>query len=157
MRIGRAPCCVDGSQTAGERGINVDHVTLFGWVQRFTPLLINAARPTRHCAADRWFVDESYVKVSGVRSYVYRAVDQHGQVIDVYVSSRRDIAAARRFFTEALAFHGDPTEVITDRAPALARVIAELLPTALHNTGQFQNNRVECNHGRLKARLRPAI
>jgi len=63
-------------------------------VQRFTPLLINAARPTRHLAGDRWFVEETYVKVSGVWSYLYRAVDQHGRVIDVYVSQRRDIASA---------------------------------------------------------------
>jgi IS6 family transposase len=78
-----------------------------------------------------------------------------GQVIDVYVSQRRDIASARRFFTAALTVHGDPTEVITDRAPALANVIEELVPAALHNTGQYENNRVECDHGRLKARLRP--
>ena len=145
----------DLEELLAERGIEVDHVTLYRWVQRFTPLLIDAARPARHLAWDRWFVDETYVKVSGVWSYVYRAVDQHGQVIDVYVSQRRDIASARMFFTVALAVHGNPGEVITDRAPALANVIEELLPAALHNTGQYQNNRVECDHGRLKARLRP--
>ena len=95
------------------------------------------------------------MKVNGVWRYVYRAVDQHGQVIDVYVSGRRDIAAARRFFTTALAAHLSPAEVITDRAPALANVIDELIPAAFHNTGQFENNRCECDHGRLKARLRP--
>jgi IS6 family transposase len=145
----------DLEELLAERGIEVDHVTLYRWVQRFTPLLITAARPTRHLAGDRWFVDETYVKVGGVWSYVYRAVDQHGQVIEIYVSSRRDIASARRFFTAALAVHGDPAEVITDRAAALANVIEQLLPAALHNTGQYQNNRVECDHGRLKARLKP--
>jgi len=138
-----------------ERGIEVDHVTLYWWVQRFTPLSIDAARPRRHLAGDRWFVDETYVKVSGVWSYVYRAVDQRGQVIDVYVSQRRDIASARAFFTAALSVHDVPTEVVTDRAPALANVIKELVPAALHITGQYENNRVECDHGRLKARLRP--
>ena len=73
----------------------------------------------------------------------------------MYVSRRRDIASARRFFTTALSLHGDPGEVITDRAPALANVIADLVPAALHNTGQYENNRVECDRGRLKARLRP--
>ena len=145
----------DLEELLAERGIEVDHVTLYRWVQRFTPLLIDAARPVRHLAGDRWFVDETYVKVAGVWSYVYRAVDQHGQVIDVYVSQRRDIASARTFFTAALAVHGDPGEVITDRAPALANVIEDLIPAALHNTGQYENNRVECDHGRLKARLRP--
>ena len=117
--------------------------------------MIEAARPVRHVAGDRWFVDETYVKIAGVWRYVYRAVDQDGQVIDVYVSQRRDIASARTFFTAALAVHGVPTEVITDRAPALANVIEDLIPAAWHNTGQYQNNRVECDHGRLKARLRP--
>ncbi len=74
-------------------------------------------------------------------------------MIDVYVSQRRDIGFARRFFTAAVAVHGDPAEVVTDRAPALVNVIEELVPAALHNTGQ--NNRVECDRGRLKARLRP--
>ena len=73
----------------------------------------------------------------------------------MYLSPRRDIAAARRFFTASLAAHGEPAQVVTDRAPALAHVIDELIPAALHNTGRYQNNRVECDHGRLKARLRP--
>jgi len=121
----------DLEELLAERGIEVDHVTLYRWVQRFTPLLIDAARPARHLAGDRWFVDETYVKVSGVWSYVYRAVDQQGQVIDVSVSQRRDIASARMLFTAALAVHGDPAEVITDRAPALANVIEDLVPGRL--------------------------
>ena len=124
-------------------------------MQRFTPLLIDAARPSRHCVGRRWFVDETYVKVAGVWRYVYRAVDGHGQIIDVYVSVRRDIAAARAFFTAAIAAHGEPEQVVTDRAAALANAIEELLPSALHNTTKYANNRVECDHGRLKARLRP--
>ena len=103
----------------------------------------------------RWFADETSVKVAGVWRYVYRAVDEHGQVIDVLVSARRDIAAARRFFVRMLAVHEDPEEITTDRAPALAAVIAELLPAAVHDTEQYANNRMECDHGRLKARLRP--
>ena len=145
----------DLEELLAERGIEVDHVTLFRWVQRFTPELIDAARPSRHTVGDRWFVDETYVKVSGVWRYVYRGVDQHGQVIDVFVSRHRDIASARRFFTTALRAHRTPSEVITDRAPALANVIEELIPTAFHNTGQYENNRCEADHGRLKARLRP--
>ena len=124
-------------------------------MQRFTPLAIDAARTCRRSAGDRWFVDETYVKVAGVWRYVYRAIDQHGQGIDVFVARRRAIAAARRFFATALTAHGEPAEVITDRAAALANVIEDLIPAAFHNTGQYENNRVECDHGRLKARLRP--
>ncbi|MCW2643083.1 MAG: Integrase catalytic region [Dactylosporangium sp.] len=81
-----------------ECGIEVDQVTGYRWVQRFTPLLADAARFTRHSPGDRWHVDETYVKVNGVWRYVYRAVDKYGQVIDVLVSARRDGDSARRFF-----------------------------------------------------------
>ena len=145
----------DLEELLAERGIDVDHVTLFRWVQRVTPMLINAARPCRHAVGSRWFVDETYVKVAGVWRYVYRAVDEHGQVIDVLVSKRRNIAAARRLFIAAIEAHGEPGEVVTDRAAALAYVIVELMTDAMHNTAQYANNWIECDHGRLKARLRP--
>ena len=68
--------------------IEVDHVTIYRWLQRFTPLLADAAGPCRHTAGDRWFVDETYVRVDGRWRYVYRAVDQAGQIIDVWVSAK---------------------------------------------------------------------
>jgi IS6 family transposase len=145
----------DVEELLGERGIEVDHVTIYRWVQRFTPLLADAAGPCRHPVGDFWFVDETYVKVAGRWRYVYRAVDQYGQIIDVLVSARRDLRAARRFFAGALRAHGEPVEVVTDRAPALLAAIEGLFPAAFHNTEQYANNRVECDHGRLKARLRP--
>lgn len=83
-----------------ERGIEVDHVTIHRWVQRFTPLLIDAARPCRHSVGSRWFVDETYVKVAGKWRYVYRAVDEQGQIIEVSVSPRRNMDAARTFSGE---------------------------------------------------------
>jgi transposase-like protein len=145
----------DLEELLAERGIQVDHVTLYRWVQRFTPILANAAGPCRHGVTRRWFVDETYVKVSGTWRYVYRAVDEQGQVIDVFVSKTRDTKAATRFFASAIGVHGAPTEVTTDRAPALARAITELLPVALHDTTQYANNGVEADHGRLKSRLQP--
>jgi IS6 family transposase len=145
----------DVQELLAERGIEADHVTVYRWVQRFTPLLADAARPCRHSVGDSWFVDETYVKVAGKWRYVYRAVDQHGQIIDVYVSPRRDVRAARQFFATALRAHGEPVEVVTDRARALRAAIDELMPAAFHNTEQYTNNRIECDHGRLKARLRP--
>jgi IS6 family transposase len=120
-----------------------------------SPLLADAAWPCRHTVGDRWYVDETYVKVAGRWRYVYRAVDQYGQIIDVYVSARRDTMAARWFFTTARRAHGEPTEVVTDRAWALRAVIDELIPAAFHNTEQYANNQIEADHGRLKSRLRP--
>ena len=124
-------------------------------MQRFTPLVIEAARPCRHSVGDRWFVDETYVRVAGAWRYVYRAVDQHGQVIDVLVSKRRNIPAATRFFETMLVGRDRPTEVTTDLAAPLLRVVDDLLAEVLHDTSQYGNNGIECDHGRLKARLRP--
>ncbi len=100
-------------------------------------------------------MDETYVKVAGLWVYLYRAIDQYGQVIDVLVSQKRDLAATRRFFLRALEHGPHPTEVSTDRAPAYPRVIEELMAAACHVTEQYANNSVEADHGRLKARLRP--
>jgi transposase-like protein len=146
----------DVEELLTERGVEVDHVTVYRWVQRFTPLLADAARPCRHLVGDRWFVDETYVKVAGRWRYVYRAIDQFGQVIDVFVSARRDAKAARRFFERAIsATKVTPVEFTTDQAPVYPAVLEELLPAACHRTDQYANNRVEADHGRLKARLRP--
>jgi transposase-like protein len=145
----------DVEELLGERGVEVDHVTVYRWVQRFTPLFAEAARPLRHAAGERWFVDETYVKVAGRWRYLYRAVDQYGQVIDVLLSEHRDTAAARRFFTRALRHGPAPVEVTTDQAGPYLRVLDELVPAAAHLTEQYANNRVESDHARLKARLRP--
>ena len=145
----------DVEELLTERGVEVDHVTVYRWVQRFTPLFADAARPLRHAAGDRWFVDETYVKVAGRWRYLYRAVDQYGQVIDVLLSEQRDTAAARRFFTRALAHGAAPVEVTTDKAGPYIRVLDELVPAAAHVTEQYGNNSVEADHGGLKARLRP--
>ena len=145
----------DVEELLAERGVTVDHVTVYRWVQRFTPEFIEAARFCRHVPGDRWFADETYVKVTGRRTYLYRAIDQHGQVIDVLLSVRRDLAAARRFFTRALRAGTIPAEVTTDRAAAYPRSLDELIPSALHTVERYAHNPVEADHGRLKARLRP--
>ena len=119
-------------------------------------MLADAARFPRHSPGDRWYVDETYVKVNGVWSYVYRAIDQHGQVIDVLLSARRDAAAARRFFTRALrTLKVTPSEVVTDAAAVYLAVLDELLPSAWHHVEQYANNPIEVDHGQLKRRLRP--
>ena len=146
----------DVEELLTERGVEVDHVTVYRWVQRFTPLLAEAARPCRHAVGSRWHVDETYVKVAGRWRYVYRAIDQCGQVIDVFVSPRRDARAARRFFEQAIDITKvSPSEVVTDRAPTYPVVLEELLPAAWHRTDRYANNGIETDHGRLKARLRP--
>jgi DDE domain len=78
----------DVEELLAERGIEVDHVTIYCWRQRFTPLHVEAARPCRHSVGNRWQVDEAYVKVAGRWRYVYRAIDQFGQAIDISLLSR---------------------------------------------------------------------
>jgi transposase-like protein len=146
----------DVEELLAERGVEVDHVTVYRWVQRFTPIFAEAARPSRHAVGNRWLVDETYLKVAGSWRYLYRAIDQFGQVVDVYFSERRDATAARLFFSRAIAStQVEPTEVVTDRAQAYPRVLDDLLPGAHHHVGQYANNAIEADHGRLKARLRP--
>jgi IS6 family transposase len=125
-----------------------------GSVQRFTPLFADAGRPLRHATGDRWFVDETYVKVAGRWRYLFRAVDQYSQVIDVMLAEQRDTAAARRFFIRALRY--GPAPVRGDHRPGqpYLRVLDELVPAA-HITEQYDNNPIESDHARLKARLRP--
>jgi transposase-like protein len=146
----------DVEELLTERGVEVDHVTVYRWVLRFTPLLGDAARPCRHAVGDRWQVDETYVRVAGQWRYVYRAIDQFGQVIDVLVSARRDAETARRFLQRAIGVtFVAPGEVTTDQAPVYPVVLEERLPAAWHRTDRYANNRVECDYCRLKARLRP--
>jgi transposase-like protein len=137
----------DLEELLAERGIEVDHTSIYRWVQRFTPLLADAARPCRHAVGTRWQVDETDVKVAGQWRYVYRAVDQFGQVIDVFVSRRRDASAARRFFDRAIATtRTRPVEVVTDKAATCPVVLDELLPGAWHRTDRHANNRIEVRH-----------
>jgi transposase-like protein len=146
----------DVEKLLAERGIAVDHMTVHRWVRRFGPLLADAARFARHRVGDRWHVDETYVKVAGRWVYLYRAVDQFGQVIDVYASTRRNAEAARRFFRRAKDTTGvTPSEVITDRAPTYVRVLDELWPAVWHHIEQYANNRVEADHAQFKHWLRP--
>ena len=145
----------DVEELLAERGIDVDHVTVFRWVQRFTPILVGAARPARHSVGDRWHVDETYLKVAGTWR-TCTGPSTSSAVVDVLLSTKRDAQAARRFFTKAMAgTQTEPAEVVTDRAPAYLGVLDELLPAALHEVDQYANNKVEADHGRLKARLRP--
>jgi transposase-like protein len=146
----------DVEELLTERGVQVDHTTIYRWVLRFTPLLAEAARPCRHAVGDRWQVDETYVKVAGQWRYVYRAIDQFGQVIDVYVSRQRDAKAASRFFQRAIgSTKVTPAEVTTDQAPVYSAVLEELLPATWHRTDRYDNNHIDADHGRLKSRLHP--
>ena len=130
----------DVEELLAERGIQVDHVSIYRWVQRFAPEFAEAARARQHVIADRWHVDETYLKVGGIWRYLFRAIDQC-QVIDVFLSPRRDAKAARCFFERAIdRTRISPVEVTTDRYRAYPRIIDDLLPAAFHDTEAYANN-----------------
>jgi len=131
-----------------ERGIKVDHVTIYRWVQRFAPGFAEATRARQHLVGDRWHVDETYLKVGGTWHYLFRAIDQFGQVIDVFLSPRRNREAASRLFAQAISrTRVSPTEVTTDRYRVYPCVLDELLPAAFHDTEAHANNTLEPDHG----------
>lgn len=147
--------CRDVEELLVERGVDVDHVTVHRWIRWFAPLLADAARFARHSPGDRWFVGDTYVKVNGVWRYVYRPIDQYGQIIDVLVSARRNCDAARRFFQRALStLKVAPSELVIDMAAIYAGVLDELVPSTWHHVERYTNNPIEADHIRLKRRLR---
>jgi transposase, IS6 family len=145
----------DVEELLAERGIEVDHVTIYRWVLRFTPLLAKAARPCRHAVGDRWQADETYVNVAGQWRYSYRAIDQVGQVIDVSSPLGEMPRPPTGSSSEPSTRQGQAAKVTTDRALVYPSVLEELLPAARHRTDRYANNRVEADHGRLMAWLRP--
>ena len=139
----------DVEELLAERGVEVDHVSVYRWVQRFTPLLAEAARPGRHTVGDRWFVDETYVKVASQWRYVYWAVDQFGQVIDVVVS--HDATSGR----PAGSSSGPSARPRLDPSrwsPTEQRRTRPCWKSYYQEPGIAP---IEADHGRLKARLGP--
>jgi transposase-like protein len=145
----------DVAELLAERGICVDASTVFDWVQRFAPLYQEAARPHRKPVRGRWSIDETYIKVAGVACYVFRAIDEWRQVIDVYVSPTRDAAAATTFLRRAVKDTGvRPHTATTDKAPIYPPALAVVLPETTHVTGKREQQEIERDHQHLKGRYR---
>jgi transposase-like protein len=125
-----------------ERGIEVDHVTVYRWVQRFTTVFLATARPCRHATGDRWFVDETSVKSRAGESTCWRGSTSLARS-STSLSHRGGIwqPSLSSIFNQAPQQVLRPTEVITDRAPAYLRVLDERLPNALHVVEQYANIR----------------
>lgn len=145
----------DRAPAASSLACTLDRETGF----RFTPLFIDAAGGRRLPVGRRWHVDDTYIRVGGAWRYLYRAIDEHGQVVDVLLSGRRDATAARQFFLLArLRTTGLPDEVATDRAPMYRQVLRDLLPWAIHETRRDAPPRELAPSRAItpgKARLRP--
>lgn len=139
-----------------ERGLSVDRSTVYRWVQRFLPLFQQAARAHRRAVGTRWRVDETYVRLQGHWTYVYRAIDEDGQVVDAYFSERRNARAAQTFFERVIGETGvRPQRVTTDKAKCYPPALRVVLPTVEHRRSKYLNNGMERDHGHLKQRLYP--
>jgi transposase, IS6 family len=146
----------DVTELLAERGVAVDPSSVYAWVQAFAPLYEAAARTCRRAVGECWSVDETYVKVAGDWAYVFRTLDEHGQVVDVFVSAERATEDAAAFFRRAIEATGVvPTEVTTDCAAAYPPALAVALPPVAHETGKAAQQRIERDHQHRKGRLRP--
>jgi IS6 family transposase len=155
----------DLEQMMGERGVAVDHTTIFRWVQAYAPELEKRLRwHWRRPRSLSWRVDETYVKVRGAWAYLYRALDKQGNTIDFYLSPTRTAKAAKRFLAKVLnglKAWEQPEVINTDKAPAYAVAIAELKAEGKcprdtrHRQVKYLNNIIESDHGKLKQLIRP--
>jgi transposase, IS6 family len=145
-----------------ERNLSVDHVTIWRWVQRYSPELNRRCRPELRKTNRSWRCDETYVRVAGKWTYLYPAVDSAGATIDFLLSARRDAAAAKRFFQNALRAPGHPCPRVinVDGNPSYPKVISELKKTGELGRRcrcrpvRYLNNVVEQDHRAIKRRVR---
>ena len=150
-----------------ERGVEVDHTTLYRWVQHYAPEIEKRLRwywkPTLGLS---WRVDETYIKVKGRWMYLYRAIDKDGYTIDFYLSQTRNAKAAKRFLAKALRSLKEwahPKTINTDKNPAYGLAIAELKkegkapPKLNHRRIKYLNNILESDHGKLKRLIKPTL
>jgi IS6 family transposase len=148
-----------------ERGLSVDHTTIYRWVQHFAPELDRRCRAHLKATTDSWHVDETSVKVKGTWMYLYRAVDSHGATLDFLLSVTRDTAAAKRFFAKALgAAHTVIPRVITvDKNAAYPKALHELkaagkVPAACElRQSKYRNHLVEQDHRCIKRLVKPGM
>src|SRR5438270_4082527 len=150
-------------QMMSERGIALAHTTILRWVQRYVPEFEKRWRRYALPVGDSWRVDETYLKVRGQWVYLYRAVDKQGRTVDFLLSRRRDIDAAKRFFSRAIRQHGAPRVITLDGYAASHRAVAKLkeagtLPPRVHvRSCKYLNNVIEQDHRRIKQRVWPML
>lgn len=156
----------DLEEIMAERGVDVDHATLNRWVVKFSPSIAASAQSKNRSTAESWRMDETYIKVKGVWTYLYRAVDRDGQTLDFMLSERRDMPAARRFFKQATGANGVPDRVVIDKSGAnlagLEKVNAILKFTGTGKMisivqAKYLNNILEQDHRFIKRITGPML
>jgi putative transposase len=138
-----------------ERGITVSHESIRLWCIKFGAKYAKRLKRKHQGYGDTFFIDEVFVKINGKQHYLWRAVDQDGEVVDVFLQAKRDGAAAKRFFKRLLRSHGgEPRKIVTDKLRSYGVAHRELVPEAIHDTSQYANNRAEQSHEPTRVRER---
>ena len=138
-----------------ERGITVSYESIRLWCKKFGPKFARRLKRKHQGYGDTFYVDEVFVKINGKQHYLWRAVDQDGEVVDVLLQTRRDGAAAKRFFKRLLKSHGgEPRKIVTDKLRSYGVAHRQLMPDVAHDTRQYVNNRAELSHQPTQVRER---
>jgi putative transposase len=136
-----------------ERGVDVTHETVRAWCDRFGQEYANQLRRRRPRPGDKWHLDEVFVRINGKQRYLWRAVDQHGNVLDVLVVSRRNAVAAKKFFRKLLkGLRYVPRVIVTDKLASYEVAHREILHSVEHRRSKYLNNRAENSHQPTRAR-----
>ena len=145
----------DVEDLLAERGVTVSYEAIRRWCQTFGLDYARRLRRRRGRLGDTWYLDELFVTIQGRRQYLWRAVDQDGDVIDILVQSRRDRRAAARFFRKLLKGQSrEPRRLITDKLRSYAAAHRTVMPSVIHSTRQYENNRAEVSHQPTRQRER---
>ena len=148
-------CFRDAEDLLAQRGVTVTYETIRQWCQTFGPDYARTLRRRRGRMGDTWYLDELFVTIRGRRQYLWRAVDQDGDVIDILVQARRDRHAAARFFRKLLKRQGrGPFRLVTDKLRSYAAAHRIVMPSVMHSTRQYENNRAEVSHQPTRQRER---
>ena len=137
------------------RGVVVSYETIRRWCAKFGQAYANQLRRRRPRPGDKWHLDEVFVKINGITGYLWRAVDQHGNVLDVLVQSRRNATAAKRFFRKLLkGLQYVPRVLVTDKLASYGVAHRQLMPSVAHRRSRYLNNRAENSHQPTRQRER---
>ena len=145
----------DAEDLLAQRGVTVTYETIRQWCQRFGPVYARRLRRRRGRMGDTWHLDEVFVTIQGRQQYLWRAVDEDGDVLDILVQSHRNRRAAVRFFRKLLKTQGRiPRRLITDQLRSYAAACRTVIPSVVHVTDQYANNRAEVSHQPTRQRER---
>ena len=138
-----------------ERGITVSYESIRLWCNKLGPQYAKRLKYRHQAFGDTFYIDEVFVKIAGKQQYLWRAVDQDGEVVDVFLQARRDGTAAKRFFKRLLKnHHNEPRKIVTDKLRSYGVAQRELIPEIIHDTAQYANNRAELSHQPTRVRER---